>query len=73
MLEGNFRGIQQQEAIEVRGYRSRGLERAVLEGELFGEAEGCTQRGGGEEEKEKAKEKEKEEEDEEEEEEWDLL
>ena len=28
---GGFRGIPQQDAIEVGGYRSRGLERAVLE------------------------------------------
>ena len=30
----SFRGDKQQEAIGVRGYQSRGLERAVLEREL---------------------------------------
>ena len=33
----SFRGIQQQEAIEVRSYRSRVLERLVLDGELSGD------------------------------------
>ena len=38
----SFRGEQQQEAIEVGGYRSRCLEKHVLGGELWGGAEGCT-------------------------------
>ena len=39
----SFRGIQQQEAIKVTlgGYRSRGLERAVMQTELSGDADGC--------------------------------
>ena len=32
-----FRGIQQQDAIEVRCYRSRDLQKAVLERELSGD------------------------------------
>ena len=53
MCWSDSRGIQKQEAIEVGDYRSRGMEKAVLERELSGEAEGCSQRrvsGGREEE-----------------------
>ena len=38
------RGTQQQETIEVGGYRRREWETAVLERELSGEAAGCMQR-----------------------------
>ena len=45
MLEGALREIQQQEAIEVGGYRSTGLEKPLLERELSEDTEGCSQRG----------------------------
>ena len=35
MLGGEFSGDTAEEPIEVGGYRSRGLEKAVLEGELL--------------------------------------
>ena len=42
----SFRRIEQQGAIEVEGYRSRGLERIVLEGELLGDiAADCAEGG----------------------------
>ena len=44
MLEREFSQKQQQKAIEVGAYRSTGVEKAVLERTLPGDAEECTQR-----------------------------